>query len=102
MWVADRMWTDMTYCRSLILLVLGIAQVVVAGCASHRAPTSSAPGSRAVVREAPGPSAGGIPTTGKEGLTLDQIEPGPVLAPVATSTRPAGPAPVEAVRLFAQ
>lgn len=87
-------WTAIARRTGLVLLT----GLVSGGCASRGA----APAARtSVVRTtlAPLPSAD-LPASGKEGMSLEQIEPVPVLG--GPATRPDAPAPVEAVRLFAQ
>jgi len=77
------------------MAVLGLG--LVAGCAARSVgPAGAGRVSRGVLEAPPT----GLAVTGKEGMGLDEIEPVPVLG--AAATRPARPAPVEAVRLFAQ
>jgi predicted Zn-dependent protease len=76
---------------------------LLTGCAAHPkdpAPPTTPSDPRAAL-DAPPPTA--FAASGNEALTLDQIQPAPVLEPAtAASTRRDGAAPVEAVRLFAQ
>ncbi|HEY8749040.1 MAG TPA: hypothetical protein VIM11_13745 [Tepidisphaeraceae bacterium] len=76
--------------------------IVLTGCAQHMAPVS--PTSKPVLATTTDAlPATTIASSGIEALSLNEILPVPVLGPTTTlTTRQEGPAPVEAVRLFAQ
>ena len=79
-----------------------LVMVLLCGCAARQEPS---PGGRQAVSKAVQETAP-VPTfaaTGRENLSLGEIQPVPVLHPATSATtRREGPAPVEAVRLFAQ
>src|SRR6185312_5291847 len=74
---------------------------LLSGCASHAPVAATRPASHGAVSVTP-PASQPIAMVGNENLTLDQIQPSPVLQPKVATTQGDAQAPVEAVRLFAQ